>query len=76
MGAGTPQVAELAAARRTPGSSRPYRCRRPALWLAATATRRHAMTTLPDFVYDPADMGALRAKLARPPEALTFPTSS
>ena len=34
------------------------------------------MTTLPDFVYDPADMGALRAKLARPPEALTFPTSS
>ena len=31
------------------------------------------MTRLPEFVYDPADMGALRLKLARLPEALSFP---
>ncbi len=31
------------------------------------------MTTLPDFAYDPADMGAMRAKLVRLPEALSFP---
>jgi glycerol-1-phosphate dehydrogenase [NAD(P)+] len=31
------------------------------------------MTTLPEFVYDPADMGALRVKLTRLPEALSFP---
>jgi glycerol-1-phosphate dehydrogenase [NAD(P)+] len=31
------------------------------------------MTTVPEFIYDPSDMAALRAKLARLPEALSFP---
>ena len=31
------------------------------------------MTTLPDFVYDPAGMPVLRAKLGRLPESLAFP---
>jgi hypothetical protein len=31
------------------------------------------MTTVPEFTYDPSDMAALRAKLARLPEALSFP---
>ena len=31
------------------------------------------MTTLPDFVYDPAGMPVLRAKLGRLPESFAFP---
>jgi hypothetical protein len=31
------------------------------------------MIMVPEFAYDPSDMAALRAKLARLPEALSFP---